>query len=450
MLFNSNSIILSFSCQQFQCQGMRIMEEEGNTQVITEYQSTLSTDAIVCPQCKGKVYVCGDYETILQDMPIWIGIKQEASVRYHRYRCRECHRSFAEDIELKHPRTRVTTRAARWIEALLCLQMSVKSIQELTGIHWGTIRTIHEEFMEAKLEERRRELKKKGYKPQLLAVDEFAIHKGHSYATCVIDLVEGDILWVGEGRAMKDFRKFFEETDPDYLSEVKAVAMDMNASYHLLVEENLPHACVVYDRYHMQAQYGRDVLGVVRLEEARRHQKQAKEIKQAAAEEKDPAVKKQMKQSAKGEQNLYTSLKRSRWTLLMNQDKLLPEKAVALKTILDAHSSVAICYALKEEMCDLFDIRDPEIARAKWLAWFEAAKSSGIEPLAKFAALKESKIDGLVSHAAYPISTGKLEGMNNRIKVSKRIGYGFRNDAYFFSLIRYLSLPSPLLSPKVP
>ncbi|MBQ8200774.1 MAG: transposase, partial [Clostridia bacterium] len=41
-----------------------------------------------------------------------------------------------------------------------------------------------------------------------------------------------------------------------------------------------------------------------------------------------------------------------------------------------------------------------------------------------------------------PISTGKLEGFNNKIKVAKRIAYGFRNDSYFFSLVRTLSLPN--------
>ena len=38
--------------------------------------------------------------------------------------------------------------------------------------------------------------------------------------------------------------------------------------------------------------------------------------------------------------------------------------------------------------------------------------------------------------------TGKLEGFNNKIKVAKRIGYGYRDDDFFFTLIRYLSIPS--------
>ena len=55
---------------------------------------------------------------------------------------------------------------------------------------------------------------------------------------------------------------------------------------------------------------------------------------------------------------------------------------------------------------------------------------------------KEKRLIDLAAHAIYSISTGKLEGFNNKIKVAKRIGYGYRDDDFFFTLIRYLSIPS--------
>ena len=55
---------------------------------------------------------------------------------------------------------------------------------------------------------------------------------------------------------------------------------------------------------------------------------------------------------------------------------------------------------------------------------------------------KEKRLPGLTVPAIYSISTGKLEGFNNKIKVAKRIGYGYRDDDFFFTLIRYLSIPS--------
>lgn len=111
-----------------------------------------------------------------------------------------------------------------------------------------------------------------------------------------------------------------------------------------------------------------------------------------------------------------------------------------MEEILANHEKLAICYAMKEEMSRLFELRNLELAKQGWMKWFEAAKSSGITQLEKFAKLKEKRLAGLIAHAEYPISTGKLEGYNNKIKVAKRIGFGYRNDEYFFTLIRYISL----------
>nr|WP_304011726.1 transposase [Ruminococcus bromii] len=55
---------------------------------------------------------------------------------------------------------------------------------------------------------------------------------------------------------------------------------------------------------------------------------------------------------------------------------------------------------------------------------------------------KRKTASRLSAHAIYSISTGKLEGFNNKIKVAKRIGYSYRDDDFFFTLIRYLSIPS--------
>lgn len=321
--------------------------------------------------------------------------------------------------------------------------MSVLAVSMITGISQETVKKINSVRMEAELLERQRELRGKGYKPKYLAVDEFAIHKGHRYATCVMDIEEGDIIWVGKGRSMEAFSKFFEEIDLDYLSDVKAVAMDMNASYNKLISKHLPWAEIVYDRYHMQAQFGREVLGAVRFEEARKHQKKANELIEEAKASKDKDDAKRLKDEAKREKSKYSSLKSSRWILLASGESSTPERSEKLGKILEEHSSISLCYAMKEEMAALFSIADPEEARVRWTNWFEGAKASGIPQLVRFALHKEARIEGLVAHANHCISTGKLEGFNNKIKVTKRNGYGYRDECYFFTLIRYLSIPRP-------
>ena len=206
----------------------------------------------------------------------------------------------------------------------------------------------------------------------------------------------------------------------------------------------------------MQAQYGKDVLGAVRLQEARKHQSEAKNILETAESLDDPEQKRRLKAEAKEEKQRYSQLKGLRWTLLTNGAKLSDEKVQHLQSILSDHSDLAVCYAMKEELCALFELRDPLAAYEGWKRWFDAAEASGIPALVKFAELKRSRLDGLAAHAVFPISTrldglaahavfpistGKLEGFNNKIKVAKRIGYGYRDDEYFFTLVRYLSLP---------
>ena len=244
-----------------------------------------------------------------------------------------------------------------------------------------------------------------------------------------MDLETGFILWAGLGRSMADFEHFFKSIDLSLLSRLKAVAMDMNASFNRLFQKYCPKVPIVYDRYHMQAQFGRDVMGAVRLEEAQKHRQEAEALKEYTKETNNPELQKMAREKSHEERKLYTELKKSRWILLKKDDHLNERQKTHLLDILSEHRDLAICYAMKQEMTRLFTLTDYEEALAGWTKWIQA---------------------GLAAHALYPINTGKPEGFNNKIKVLKRIGYGYRNMDYFFTLIRFHSLPKNYSSPKFP
>lgn len=432
-----DDIKVEFKSQGFLATHMGLSPNEDKLVLFME--STQNTAEVRCPLCSSPVHMHGNVQITIKDIPLFIKIKQYLSCFCHRYICSKCGHTFTEDIPFIYPGTRITNRAANWIRGFLNNKLSIRAIQNLTGIHWDTIRKVQKDLMEVALLEREQEKQASGYKPRYLAVDEFAIHKGHSYATCVMDLETGDVLWVGKGRSINDFTKFFEDISPDTLSDVIAVAMDMNASYNILVEKRLPQAQIVYDRYHMQAQFGKEVLGVVRLEEAKKHKTAANDILADFNEETDKDKRAELKSKARDEKKKYSKLKKSRWTLLKNRKKLSDTEC--LDNILIEHKSLAVCYAMKEEMCRLFELTDFNEALTGWRNWFEAAKQSDIPALKHFAEQKEKRILGLAAHAVFPISTGKLEGFNNKIKVAKRIGYGYRDDGFFFMLVRYLAVP---------
>lgn len=89
-----------------------------------------------------------------------------------RYQCNCCHETFTEEIPFKYPGTRITYRAANWIKGFLQQKMSIKAIQELTGIHWDTIRKVQREIMDEAIWKREKMLREEGYKPRILAVDD--------------------------------------------------------------------------------------------------------------------------------------------------------------------------------------------------------------------------------------------------------------------------------------
>ena len=182
---------------------------EDGKQWLLHLKSGRETEDVACPYCNGPVHVCGNYSMRLRDMPIYPGTRQDVEMNYHRYRCRSCKRTFCEEIPFRYPETRITGRAASWISAFLRFNIPISTVQKITGVHWDTIKRIHKGLMDEAIADRRRRLREEGYRPKHLAVDEFAIHKGHRYATCVMDLDTGDALWLGKGRTKADFSIFF-------------------------------------------------------------------------------------------------------------------------------------------------------------------------------------------------------------------------------------------------
>ena len=446
MLFYYHNEI-TFNCQYYRTENIT---NHPNPHCHTRVTSLRTARDFSCPHCHSRMYSYGAFSVLIKDFPDLPKRKKYIGFSGHRFRCTSCGETITEDIPCQCPFTRVTWDMALWIIHLLKCHTSISAISAMLSVHWSAIQKIQKHIMDKALAAFETCLKKSNYRPRYLAVDEFAIHKGHRYATCVMDLETGFILWAGLGRSMADFEHFFKSIDLSLLSRLKAVAMDMNASFNRLFQKYCPKVPIVYDRYHMQAQFGRDVMGAVRLEEAQKHRQEAEALKKYTKETNNPELQKMAREKSHEERKLYTELKKSRWILLKKDDHLNERQKTHLLDILSEHRDLAICYAMKQEMTRLFTLTDYEEALAGWTKWIQAGLESGIPALVKFARQKQKRIKGLAAHALYPINTGKLEGFNNKIKVLKRIGYGYRNMDYFFTLIRFHSLPKNYSSPKFP
>jgi transposase len=115
-------------------------------------------------------------------------------------------------------------------------------------------------------------------------------------------------------------------------------------------------------------------------------------------------------------------------------EKKKPEKLERLEELLAANETLHKVYLLKEELrLSFWSQPTKETARDFIEGWIAEAKSLDIKPLTTFAETIESRIDCILGWYDHPITTGPLEGLNNKIKVLKRVAYGYR-DLEFFTL----------------
>jgi len=103
---------------------------------------------------------------------------------------------------------------------------------------------------------------------------------------------------------------------------------------------------------------------------------------------------------------------------------------------LRAKLALATVYVVKDELKSLWDYTYAGAARRLWDEWYGRAIRSRIEHLKKFARNLKERLAGIFAHCRWPVHTSLPEGINNKIKVLKRMAYGYRDDEYFFLKIR--------------
>lgn len=340
-------------------------------------------------------------ERRVRDLPIF-EVPVELVLPRLRLVCSRCGPKL-ERLDWLEPYARVTSRLALSV-ARMCKVMSVRHVAAYYGLDWDTVKQIDCRHLERELG------------PVDLAgvvaigMDEFAIQKGHRYATVIVEPSRKRVLWVGRGRGREDVRPFFDLLGAQGCQQLEAVVMDMSAAYAEEVRARCPNASIVYDLFHVVAKYGREVIDRVRVDEANR---------------------------VRADRKARKLVKGSRWLLLRNRENVTrPEDQVRLDELLAANKALMTVYVLKDDLKTLWRYRHPGYARAFWRQWSRRAMSSGIEPLKAFTRRLRPYIDGILAHCRWPLGTNIIEGINNTIKVIKRMAYGFRDDHYFFLKIR--------------
>ena len=364
----------------------------------------LKPDPAIAPRCGKCLHECSQVhdfrnrrirERDLLDQRLWL------SIPLRRVHCNRCNTATTEHLEWLDPWSRMTRRLTSWVEVLTQI-LPIRHVSQLVGLHWHTVKEIDKQRLEREV----------GTFDAVgvthLVMDEFALHKGHRYATVIMDADRSRVLWVGEGNSREAIRPFFELMGKQCL-QIKAVAMDMNTAFDREVKAHCPQAEVVYDLFHVVAKFGREVVDRVRVDQAN------------ALREDKPARK---------------VVKRSRWLLLRNRDNLSEEQEVKLSHLLEANQPLSAVYLLKTTLKEIWYAPSVWTGYRRWREWYRLSMESQIPAAIHFAKQLKKYLRGILSSARYHLHTSLIEGVNNKIKVIKRMAYGFRDNDYFFLKIK--------------
>jgi transposase len=388
---NSSFLYHAFGLYSHEC--TRI-EYKGNT-IILNVQSKERQK--VCPKCGKRHLVKNGYRyRDFIGLPIG-GKKVIIRMKVQRYKCKNegCDYDQQEDITFATGSRSYTHRFAKYVVDLLKV-MTIKDAANMLGVSWDTLKEIHSTYLE------------RHYSPPSLegveniGIDEFAVKKGHVYKTIVVDLDRGRIIYVGEGKGADALDKFWKKVAKKGVV-IKTVATDLSSAFTSSVLQNAPGAVHVFDHFHVVK------LMNDKLDDIRRSQY---------------AMEKNI--------NKRNVIKGTKYLILQNgKDVLDKYHKNRLENVLAMNAPLNKAYYLKESLREIWTQINKEEAEKVLLDWVQQAQDSGVKQLKVMANTIMAHKTGILAWYDNHISTAKVEGINNKIKVMKRTAYGFRDDKYF-------------------
>lgn len=253
-----------------------------------------------------------------------------------------------------------------------------------------------------------------------IGVDEIQWRKGHKYLTLVYDISPGAkrLLWIGRDRTEKTLLGFFRMLGEERSKLIDFVCSDMWQPYLTVIAEKAGQAVHVLDRYHIMATMNKAIDHV-----------RAAEVKRLKADGYEPI------------------LKHSRWCLLKRPKNLTERQDLKLTELLKYNLKAVRAYLLREEFQRFWDYISPAWAGKFLDGWCRKTMRSRLEPMKKVVKSLRQHRELLLNwfRARGQVSTGVVEGLNNKVKVTMRKSYGFRTEKIVTLALYHVlgALPEP-------
>lgn len=366
-----------------------IQEEETEREIRVEVE--YRARSAICPRCgqsTPKVHSTSlqyKRDWRLWDKPVFLIIRKK------RYRCLSCRKVFTEPDLVCGARRR-TSRRFRCYLGQKAIRQPVRHVAQEEGVGEALVRRCVTEVARQLLE-----APDKPLPARVLGLDEFSIRKGQVYDTAVVDLEHKQVMGVVNGHRLGEVAAFFDALpEPE---RVEVVVMDMHEPFRQAVELCLPQAKVVADKFHVLMHVHR-ALDQVRTSL-------------------------QPQKGKKGE------LFRARYLLLTAVERLTAERRVQLMELLERYPLLRSAWSLKEAFRDWYRCANRAEAEVRLGLWENSVKEQGIRPFRALLPMLRIWRNEILNYFDHPYTNGFLEGKNNRIKLIKRIAYGYRNPANF-------------------
>jgi len=350
----------------------------------------------LCHECgrpSGGIHSSG-HRRHIRDLPL-AGRHAWLQISYRKIWCEACRKARVERLEFADASQRITLRLARYIYEL-CKLMTIADVARHLDLDRKTVTAIEYEGLQ-------KEFGATDYSAlRILAIDEISLHKGQlGYMTVVLDYESGRVVWMGEGRNKETLDAFFAGMSQEQKDGIQAVALDMWEAFVNRIQHHCPHAQIVFDLFHLVKGFG-EVIDEVRREEYRKAHKQ------------DRAV-----------------IKGSRYLLLSNVDNLRPEQRLSLEKLLATNQRLNAVYVLKDQLKVIYHYRQRKQAKRVLDDWCAMAEGVDHPLMRRFIGRLRFFEYGILNHCDHPIGTSPLEGVNNKIKLIKRKGYGYHDPEHF-------------------
>jgi transposase len=364
----------------------------------------------MCHKCGQKATEFHEHapELELRHLPL-CGRQVMLRLRPKRYRCRYCKGVVT------------TTERADWYDAkagctkayaeFLLLELVNGTLQDVATKHsvtYDVVRGVLKRYVKGDIDWS--QIKALG----LLGLAEISLLKGHSDFVTLVSAHDEQgkpiVLAVLKGREKQTLVDFLKTIPKGLQDTITEVCTDLYEGFINAVEEVLPQAQIVADRFHVAKLYRAAVDQLRKIE--------MKALKQVFTKEQ------------------YAGLQGVLWALRKRREYLTPEEHALLERLFEASPVLRKAYTLREKLTRIFDKKHSKNSGRRAIRrWMAQVRDSSLECFDTFLSTLEKRMDIITNYFISRSSSGWVEGLNNKIKVLKRRAYGVRNLGNLFRRI---------------